>query len=171
MGRRLSHIVKTKMADIQDVQLLSRSSDVYDLFIAVLKVLVLTAKGNLVTFRSLTISEAVREVLGRKDIAWRSFWGRAREFAEFLVDLKLVKQIKKTARGKIYGIERGSFFWFILERGNAACIAAVLKDVFYRTKHKNEKIDRRDVVTKLFECLDEYAEKPVVGTVGNQVQK
>ncbi len=86
------------------------------LIIQILKDLVMSARGRLVTFRPAKVAQDISTLTKKSP---RSESVIVRNFLEELVELGLVKVIKRSARGKVYGITRDSEFWNILERYNA----------------------------------------------------
>ena len=147
------------LRNIKPIELLeiAGSRDIYDLLLAVLKLLVKRARGTLVTFRSTHIGYTLSEVLGSSiegsiDLN-RKAWARVRDFVEFMADLGLIKRIKRTARGMTYGIERGSAFWTIPERGDVTCIARVLKRAYETIRKKGTEVPTNQVIEELLMCI------------------
>jgi hypothetical protein len=82
------------------------------LILQMLKDMVSNAKGQLITFRPAKVAQDI-SIWTRKSP--RSESVIVRNFLEELVELGLIRVIKRSARGKVYGIERGTEFWLILE--------------------------------------------------------
>ncbi|WP_243680413.1 hypothetical protein [Vulcanisaeta souniana] len=86
------------------------------LILQMLKDMILNAKGQLITFRPAKVAQDI-SIWTRKSP--RSESVIVRNFLEELVELGgLVKVIKRSARGKVYGIIRDTEFWLILEHNN-----------------------------------------------------
>lgn len=78
--------------------------------LAKLKEYVSSAKGNLITVRPSKIAQEVNTV-GR---VTRADGVIIRNFLEQLVEKGYIEVIKRSARGKVYGIRKGGEFWRIL---------------------------------------------------------
>jgi hypothetical protein len=102
------------------------------LILQMLRDMVLNAKGQLITFRPAKVAQDI-SIWTRKSP--RSESVIVRNFLEELVELGLVRVIKRSARGKVYGIMRGTEFWFILERNNVHEILSFITD--YRATKRN----------------------------------
>ena len=85
------------------------------LILQMLKDMVLNAKGQLITFRPAKVAQDI-SIWTRKSP--RSESVIVRNFLEELVELGLIRVIKRSARGKVYGIMRNTEFWLILEHNN-----------------------------------------------------
>ncbi|ADY00914.1 hypothetical protein VMUT_0703 [Vulcanisaeta moutnovskia 768-28] len=102
-----------------------------------LKDLVINAKGQLITFRPAKVAQDI-SIWTRKSP--RSESVIVRNFLEELVELGLIKVIKRSARGKVYGIIRNTEFWLILEHNNVHEILSFI-DGYKSTKRGNTSIN------------------------------
>ncbi len=85
------------------------------LILQMLKDMVINAKGQLITFRPAKVAQDIT-IWTRKSP--RSESVIVRNFLEELVELGLIRVIKRSARGKVYGIMRNTEFWLILEHNS-----------------------------------------------------
>jgi hypothetical protein len=69
------------------------------------------AKGNLVTFRPSKVAQDLH-LYGRQDLRAKTVLIRA--FLDDLVQRGYITIIKRSARGKVYGLHRANKFWDIL---------------------------------------------------------
>ena len=106
------------------------------LILQMLKDMVSNAKGQLITFRPAKVAQDI-SIWTRKSP--RSESVIVRNFLEELVELGLIRVIKRSARGKVYGIERGTEFWLILEHNNVHDVLSFIDG--YRTKRSNTSIN------------------------------
>ena len=169
--REMRFLRRVKPADLLAI---AGSRDIHSLFLAILKILVSSAKGTLVTFSSVKIGYILSELLGRSQEGQtvdldRKTWASIREFVEFLAENGLLRKIKKSSRGIIYGIERNTLFWNVLMYGDVTCVAHVLKRAYALVKLKHVDVPASQICEELLGCISSTG-KPVVGTVGNQVQ-
>jgi len=107
------------------------------LILQMLKDLVINAKGQLITFRPAKVAQDI-SIWTRKSP--RSESVIVRNFLEELVELGLIKVIKRSARGKVYGIIRNTEFWLILEHNNVHEILSFI-DGYKSTKRGNTSIN------------------------------
>ncbi|WP_238375122.1 hypothetical protein [Vulcanisaeta thermophila] len=101
------------------------------LILQMLKDMVRNSRGQLITFRPAKVAQDI-SIWTRKSP--RSESVVVRNFLEELVELGLVRVIKRSARGKVYGIMRGSDFWLLLESGNVHEILMLIDN--YRTTRR-----------------------------------
>ncbi|BDR93003.1 hypothetical protein [Vulcanisaeta souniana] len=107
------------------------------LILQMLKDMILNAKGQLITFRPAKVAQDI-SIWTRKSP--RSESVIVRNFLEELVELGLVKVIKRSARGKVYGIIRDTEFWLILEHNNVHEILTFI-DGYKTTRRGNTSIN------------------------------
>ncbi len=91
-----------------------------------LKDLVMNAKGQLVTFRPAKIAQEISAKTRRSPRAESVV---IRNFFEELVEYKLIQVIKKSARGKVYGISRNSMLWNLLEHYDTQSVLAIIENM------------------------------------------
>ncbi|MCG2863073.1 MAG: hypothetical protein L7H10_07055 [Vulcanisaeta sp.] len=111
------------------------------LILQMLKDMVLNARGQLITFRPAKVAQDI-SVWTRKSP--RSESVIVRNFLEELVELGFIKVIKRSARGKVYGIMRGTEFWLILEHKNVHDILS------YIDGYKARKSSRNNISINMF---------------------
>ncbi|MGC8542665.1 MAG: hypothetical protein ACP5NQ_01890 [Vulcanisaeta sp.] len=107
------------------------------LILQMLKDMVVNAKGQLITFRPAKVAQDI-SIWTRKSP--RSESVIVRNFLEELVELGLIRVIKRSARGKVYGIMRGSEFWLILEHNNVHEVLSFI-DGYKSTRRGNTSIN------------------------------
>ena len=78
-----------------------------------LKNQVQSARGNLVTFRPSKIASDILPYYNKNNIRAKTVLVRA--FLDELVERGFLTVIKKSARGKVYGLLRSNEFWRMLE--------------------------------------------------------
>jgi len=91
-----------------------------------LKELISNAKGQLVTFRPAKIAQ---EIASRTRRSPRAESVVIRNFFEELVEYKLIHVIKKSARGKVYGIYRNTVLWNLLEHYDPQSVLAIIESI------------------------------------------
>ena len=91
-----------------------------------LKELVMNAKGQLVTFRPAKIAQEISLKTRRSPRAESVV---IRNFFEELVEYKLIQVVKKSARGKVYGIYRNSMLWHLLEHYDPPSVLAIIENI------------------------------------------
>ena len=107
------------------------------LILQMLKDMVLNAKGQLITFRPAKVAQDI-SIWTRKSP--RSESVIVRNFLEELVELGLIRVIKRSARGKVYGIMRNTEFWLILEHNNVHEILSFI-DGYKSARRSNTSIN------------------------------
>ncbi len=91
-----------------------------------LKELISNAKGQLVTFRPAKIAQ---EIASRTRRSPRAESVVIRNFFEELVEYKLIHVVKKSARGKVYGIYRNTVLWNLLEHYDAQSVLVIIESI------------------------------------------
>jgi len=91
-----------------------------------LKEIISNARGQLVTFRPAKIAQEISSITRRSPRAESVV---IRNFFEELVEYKLIQVIKKSARGKVYGIYRNSMLWNLLEHYDVGSVLAIIENI------------------------------------------
>ncbi|MFB6489813.1 MAG: DNA-binding protein [Thermoproteus sp. AZ2] len=82
------------------------------------------AKGNLITFRPSKIAQDL-SIYGRRDLRAKTVMIRG--FLDELVHRGYITVIKRSARGKVYGLYRNGKLWDLLERYETDKILEILE--------------------------------------------
>ncbi|MEZ0318380.1 MAG: DNA-binding protein [Pyrobaculum sp.] len=103
------------MADIRTIsRTYNEKTDPYKIKLITIKFLrdqVQNAKGNLITFRPSKVAQDLH-LYGRQDLRAKTVM--IRTFLDDLVQRGYVTIIKRSARGKVYGLYKNNRFWDIL---------------------------------------------------------
>jgi len=91
-----------------------------------LKEIISNARGQLVTFRPAKIAQEISSITRRSPRAESVV---IRNFFEELVEYKLIQVIKKSARGKVYGIYRNSMLWNLLEHYDVNDVLTIIENI------------------------------------------
>ena len=102
------------------------SKKVKALVLQFLKDLVVNAKGQLVTFRPAKVAQEISLKTRRSPRAESVV---IRNFFEELVEYKLIQVVKKSARGKVYGIYRNSILWNALEKYDVEYVLSLIESI------------------------------------------
>ena len=102
------------------------SKKVKALVLQFLKDLVANAKGQLVTFRPAKVAQEISLKTRRSPRAESVV---IRNFFEELVEYKLIQVVKKSARGKVYGIYRNSILWSALEKYDVEYVLSLIESI------------------------------------------
>lgn len=120
MGVPLVSSTETYTIDAKKVKLL---------ILQILKDMVINAKGRVITFRPARIAQDI-SVWTKKSP--RSESVIVRNFLEELVELGFIRVIKRSARGKVYGIVRNTDFWVILEQRGPHDVLSIVEGLISR---------------------------------------
>ncbi|MEM1597339.1 MAG: DNA-binding protein [Pyrobaculum sp.] len=103
------------MADIRTIsRTYNEKTDSYKIKLVTIKFLrdqVQNAKGNLITFRPSKVAQDLH-LYGRQDLRAKTVL--IRTFLDDLVQRGYVTIIKRSARGKVYGLYKNNKFWDLL---------------------------------------------------------
>jgi len=126
------------------------------LVIQFLKDLVQNARGQVVTFRPAKVAQEIAFKTRRSPRAESVI---IRNFFEELVEHRLIHVIKKSARGKVYGLYRDSFLWRVLETYEPHYVLSIIEESIRGQREFSNEIFNLNNISKINLTISQLNDK------------
>ena len=100
--------------------------EIAQFFVEYVKQRIFYAKGQLISLKPSRLADELTSERKDLEAKYRSISRALLELLEHLRDFGMVQMVKKTKRGRVYALQRGSLLWQVIQHGNLDCVADVL---------------------------------------------